>query len=179
VAETVAPSCASPYRCLSSLAAQTSQCGPFQFSCAEIRFDVSNKPVFSSVGNPMSSAHVDQTAKQDEMYTTQRPIVSVWSLFELVKLASRLDIRSSGMLHSALWLLVTYVSGQQISPTYRRTLKDFLHPKLRDVFFPFQPLWMYWENHKHGLALRRAWGTSQVPLNTVSFIDATFFYSTP
>jgi hypothetical protein len=103
--ETAAPSCASPHMCLSSsssLAVQTSHCGPFQFSRAEIRFDVSNKPVFPSAGNPLSSAHVVQASKQDDGCTAHRPIVSVWSLFELVKLASRLDIRSSGMLHSVL-----------------------------------------------------------------------------
>jgi hypothetical protein len=106
LAETVAPSCSSPYRCLSSsssLAAQASQCGPFQFSRAEIRFDASNKPVFPSAGNPLSSAHMVQAAQLDEGCTAHRPIVSVWSLFELVKLASRLHIRSSGMLNSALW----------------------------------------------------------------------------
>lgn len=50
------------------------------------------------------------------MSTAHRPIVSVWSLFEPVKLASRLDIRSSGIIHSALWLLVTDFSGNKSVP---------------------------------------------------------------
>lgn len=86
----------------SSRATVTIQCGPSQFSSAKIRLVVSNKPVFPSTGIPLSSAHIVQAAKEDEMSTAHRPIVSVWSLFELVKLASRLNIRSSGTLHSAL-----------------------------------------------------------------------------
>jgi hypothetical protein len=76
--ETAAPSCASPHRCLpssSSLAVQTSQCGPFQHSRAEISFDVSNKPVFRSAGNLLSSYHMVQASKQDEGCTALRPIV--------------------------------------------------------------------------------------------------------
>jgi len=83
---------------------------------------------------------MDRTAKQDEMHTAQRPLVSVWSLFELVKLASRLHIRSSGMLHSETLV----VSHRRFGTTNQSHLSPYVEglptPKTAGRILPFSTI---------------------------------------